>query len=380
MPPKRFIALLVFIVPGSLLADEPNFVSIEPGLDYAHWVTPEPQSIHILRIDRSKPWNWTTAHGQGRVLSLAPLSKIVKQVESREKARVVAAINGDFYALAKGDFQGDPHGLQIVNGEVTSAPGVKACFWIDAYGALRLGKVQSKFRAIFADKTANLPFGLNERRPDDGCTLFTPSLVHTPGEGQATNLSTRTKGGRELLLEPMDPSIWLPFAIGKKYRGRVKAIHDGGSAPISQSTVVLSIGPKVKVASELPIVTELTLSFETAPDLTGVRTAIGGGPRLLRKGEVEPQAGGPRHPRSLIGWNDKSTFLIVVQGRRLTARGMTMRELAELAKQLGCTEAINLDGGGSSTLWGDNRILNSPTDGSPRGIANALLLIDRTGK
>lgn len=57
--------------------------------------------------------------------------------------------------------------------------------------------------------------------------------------------------------------------------------------------------------------------------------------------------------------------------------GMTFHELAELARRLGCTEALNLDGGGSSTLWLGGQVMNSPSDGRERLVANALLLVEK---
>ena len=82
----------------------------------------------------------------------------------------------------------------------------------------------------------------------------------------------------------------------------------------------------------------------------------------------------PRHPRSMIGWNDNYLYFIVVDGRQLSSIGMTYPEMAALVKEYGCTEAVELDGGGSSTLWAMGKILNSPSDGRPRAIANGLIL------
>ncbi|MDO4697951.1 MAG: phosphodiester glycosidase family protein [Pasteurellaceae bacterium] len=59
-----------------------------------------------------------------------------------------------------------------------------------------------------------------------------------------------------------------------------------------------------------------------------------------------------KHPRTMVGLDNKRQwlYLVVVEGRQLNYRGMTMDELAELATQIGLTQAVNLDGGGSSTM------------------------------
>jgi exopolysaccharide biosynthesis protein len=59
------------------------------------------------------------------------------------------------------------------------------------------------------------------------------------------------------------------------------------------------------------------------------------------------------------------------------AAGMSHHELAGLMQRLGCTDALNLDGGGSSTLWYEGRVMNQPSDGAPRPVGNALVLMRR---
>ncbi|MFO0811154.1 MAG: phosphodiester glycosidase family protein [Gemmataceae bacterium] len=374
MQTRTTLIALIFV--ARLSAVEPAYKTLEPGLDYARVTTDAPQLIHLLRIDRAKPWEWTTAHAEGRIFALAPLGKIVRATERAEKARAVAAVNGDFYAIAPGNYQGDPLGLQIVAGEVISSPNGKAGFWVDGEGKPHIDAVESKFRVAWTGG-ATTPFGLNEPRPDNGCTLFTPALCYPTKAARPADFTTRTTGGRELVLEPADPQRWLPFAAGSTYRAKVTSVREGGNSPLTPTSVVLSLGPKLAGAPDAKADDELSLAFETTPSVAGSRCAIGGGPRLLKAGTVVPKPDGPRHPRSLLGWNETHSFLVVVEGRRREALGMTLHELAELAKSLGCVEALNLDGGGSSTLWADNRVLNAPTDGEPRPVANGLLLIER---
>jgi hypothetical protein len=95
------------------------------------------------------------------------------------------------------------------------------------------------------------------------------------------------------------------------------------------------------------------------------RWAVSGFGGLLKKGAILPKEGGPLHPRSAIGLDAKGqkVTLVVVDGRQPGfSEGMTTRELAVLMKELGCTDALNLDGGGSSILLYEGRILNHPSD------------------
>lgn len=83
-----------------------------------------------------------------------------------------------------------------------------------------------------------------------------------------------------------------------------------------------------------------------------------------------------KHPRTMIGLDKKRNWLyfVVVEGRQLTYRGMTMTELAELATTLQLSEAVNLDGGGSSTMVvGTKRVSDLPLlQGNERKVGNVV--------
>jgi large repetitive protein len=377
----RFL-LVILIVPTSVAsAQQTAFQEIEPGLSYAHIVKPEgPQSIHVLKVQREKAgWHWTTGLGDGRVYGLAATPTIAKFVSSGLNARPLAAINGDFYAIARGNYQGDPLGLQIVEGEIVSAPSNRGCVWFDATGQPNMGLVESKFRVLWPDGQGDTPVGLNEPRGDGAAVLFTPSMAHNPRDVAKYEFSTRTTDGKELLLEPVEENAWHPLQVGKTYRARVASIRAGGNSPITKKSVILSLGPKLhEKVPALKIGDTLTIKLETTPDLSGTRNAIGGGERLLADGKVATDGKSKdRHPRSIIGWNKEHLCLVVVDGRApKVAIGMTYLELANLALSLGCKEALNLDGGGSSTLWADGKVLNTPSDGTTRLVANALVLVE----
>ena len=85
----------------------------------------------------------------------------------------------------------------------------------------------------------------------------------------------------------------------------------------------------------------------------------------------------PRNPRTAIGWNDKEFFFVVVDGRsKELSIGVRFAELADLMVELGCKEALNLDGGGSTTLWLGGKVVNHPSEkGVERNVANALVLV-----
>ena len=81
-----------------------------------------------------------------------------------------------------------------------------------------------------------------------------------------------------------------------------------------------------------------------------------------------------RHPRTIIGYDGSALHWIAIDGRDpWHSKGATLREAAEIAKSLGCKNALNLDGGGSSALWWQGNIINKPSGDIERPVPYALI-------
>jgi len=123
---------------------------------------------------------------------------------------------------------------------------------------------------------------------------------------------------------------------------------------------------------------EYPWDYDTIPPPIWVEQAVGGHPRIVNGGAPIPEFAGnclERHPRTAAGFSTDRTKLImaVVDGRSSTSVGMTCAQLAGLMVSLGAHDALNLDGGGSSTAWrADRGVLNRPSDGSQRVVRNHL--------
>lgn len=366
--PRAFIAslLLVGLVWSKSLParDTPH---VGPGLEYIHHrIGDGPWSIHVVKVDRSRArFRLASTLAEGHVYGLASVREQVERLGDPQ-GRPVAAVNGDFFHIRPGPYQGDPIGLHIVQGELISSP-IGASFWIDGEGDPHIGPVTARFRATGADGL-NITFTLNQARAEDAAVLYTPTI----------GASTRTGPGLELVLERSGDGDWLPLRPGRSYRARISTVNEQGDVRPAPDAMVLSVGPGL--ARKLPPLMQgsvILLDLKTSPDLTGVATALGGGPILLEAGELpEWRPPLPRHPRTVLGWNEEHFFMVVVDGRQEPLSvGMTYPELASLMKRLGCAYAMNLDGGGSSTLWLDGHIMNSPSDGRERRVANSLIVV-----
>ena len=139
-----------------------------------------------------------------------------------------------------------------------------------------------------------------------------------------------------------------------------------------------------KLQAEAPVGTTVALRLILQPGWDTVGDAIGGGPVLVRSGRPVYRANeafetsllAPRHPRTAIGQTaDGRILLVAVDGRQSGySVGMTTFEMAQTLVRLGAVRGMQLDGGGSTTLAFDGKILNRPSDKTERPISNALML------
>lgn len=117
---------------------------------------------------------------------------------------------------------------------------------------------------------------------------------------------------------------------------------------------------------------------------------IGSGPMMLQDGQRIDMGTGAfvtlRHPRTAIGTSDNKVYLVTVDGRsKGNSLGVNLNELANILKWLGAENALNLDGGGSTTMYiegqPENGIVNRPCDNQKfdrqgeRRVSNSLLLL-----
>ena len=361
------VFLLLLSLAAYTLAAE--FPEVPPGLVYSvERDGSGPEAVFVLKVDRARTeYRLVGTLAKDAVFGLETVPEQARRVPEAV-GHPVAAINGDWFELLPGPYQGDLRDLLVRGGELISDAGPGNCFWLDPQGQPHLGPVTTDLQVTWPDGTRTL-LGLNRARQDNEAVLYTPTL----------GPSTHTAGGRELVLERAGEGPWLPLRIGPPLAARVREVREAGDTPLTPATVVLSLGPAL--AAKLPALppgASVTLAAASTPDLTGVDLALGGGQTLLRAGQAPDFGAGdlPRHPRSVFGWNATHYFLIVVDGPRAGwSAGMTLPELSALALRLGCTDALNLDGGGSSTLWLHDQVMNLPSDGKPREVGNALVVV-----
>lgn len=331
--------------------------SVTPGLDYRAFRRGTPQGplrIHVLRLDPSQPGLQfapvlaRSAQGFG----MEPVSKIV------ERHKAIAGINGAYFAR-----NGLPLGLLMINGEVITGP-------LYARTVLALGNrpiiertALSAYLEIPPNQSLDLD-GINQPRMDDQIVVYTERWgERTPPESRSDSLEI---------------SIDAQGRAGARAKGNL-VIPRGGFVISAVGIQAHWLAEAVQPGATVRLKTALSDYWE------GARTAIGGGPRLLEAGRTQITAVPERFqkdvaqglaPRTAVGITAESKILLVAVDGRAPNRsiGMTLDELAELMKELGAVEAMNLDGGGSTTFVLEGKTLNAPSDGVERPVSNALLI------
>lgn len=171
--------------------------------------------------------------------------------------------------------------------------------------------------------------------------------------------------------------------------GKVAEISKAGNLRIDKNSVIVSAhGTNAKILEQLQIGDRASVQ-QTLGDTVAdkAEVVLGAGPMLVEDGKrnvrsVSEQIAGDiaygRAPRTAIGVKKDGTVVILVaDGRRTNSVGMTLDEVARYMIKLGAVSALNFDGGGSSEMVLNNKILNNPSDGNERAVSVGLGLFSK---
>jgi cell division septation protein DedD len=280
------------------------------------------------------------------------------------RAGALAAVNGGFFAP-----DGDPLGGLVVDGEWVSEPlPGRSCLGL-ADGLALVDTLDWRGEVVGPFGSVRLS-GLNRPPAPGEVVLYTPRY----------GASTRT-----------DPAAVEVVVAG----GAAQQVRAGGGSSVPPDGFVLSArGDATAALQQVRVGDPLRLSLRLQPASGDprwdeVRHVVCGGPRLVAAGLAAPsQEGFPdafrnrRHPRTAAGVaTDGTLVLLVVDGRWPEhGLGMTLEELARELVSLGVRDALNLDGGGSTTLVVGGVVANRPSDeAGERPVSDALVVRPRAG-
>jgi Phosphodiester glycosidase len=332
---------------------------VSPGVRYRRWNQANARGkirAHLLTVDPDRAGvTVDVAHGR-YVPNRAPLTRLL----ARDHA--VAGINGGFFDIYD---TGAPLGVGQ-DRQLGMTHGAKYT-WTNALYETRDGAFRIGPRIL----TAQI-----EQFPQIEITNVNAPRVREGKVGIYAPVWGRTYGYR--------------ITDGQTKHVRMVVIQDGrvasnrttlNSDEKIQGLVLIGRGPGADALSELRVGSIADVGWGLPGD---PRMAIGGESILLRNGVRQVKDDRELHPRTAVGI-DRNTgrlLLLVIDGRQRFSRGFTMVELARMMKQLGAEDALNFDGGGSSTMvakdsGGRVRVLNSPSDGHQRSIPEGISVMYR---
>ena len=365
--------------------DLPAPRNVAPGvllyhLDSPALVDPEgPVSIWMLRLDPAKV-DLQAALSNDEIMGVESVAGIA------ERHKPIAAINAGFFLP-----NGDPAGVMAIDGRLVSDTRRQR-------GAIGISRDKTGVKLVFARLRAAASLVLQNNSPNyDGQAMTTIAIdgidttrlrgqlmLYTPSYHADTDTA---KGGLEWVID--------------RQRGRlISGPHRDGKTRIPARGFVLSFGGE-RVPEPLQLLgrgTRVRLDVSYEPDEGEPKSwllaqdIVGGAGLLIRDGrDIEDWSierfnqgfAENRHPRTMIGTAADSTiWLVTVDGRQPEQSvGMTLVELRALAHRVGLVNALNLDGGGSTTMWVQGQVVNRPSDPTgPRKVSDALLVHRVTGK
>jgi hypothetical protein len=326
--------------------------------------------MNLLRLDLKKV-RLDVVHAMDSAIG----TETVSSMATRHGA--VGAINAGFFRLDNSIWAGDPAGILVIDGQAFSEDLNNRI----ALQILNMGPVSTEvYIGHFGLKESvvigNQPFeitGINRERKNDELILYTSQFHRS---------TLTSEDGVEISV--------IGNKIFRVYRGR-------GNSPIPDNGFVLSASKSV--ATKLADLAHNNIGVTLSESLKGFddpkfdfwtrkRTGwdiVGGVPQLIKDGKIDitwqeekttKSFVETRHPRTAVAkLKDGKFLMITVDGRSESSGGISLYDLAAYLLELGATDAMNLDGGGSTTMFLDGKVVNKPSDKEgERRVSDAILV------
>jgi len=312
----------------------------------------KPVRINVVEINQQVADNYEVKPAIAS--STLPNRRTVRTIA--QKTNSVVAINGGFFKPQTGV----PLGTLMIDKKLYTGP---------IYDRVALGIFDNKY--------------------DVGRVQLNARIIGNNHEIKIDNINQPRMLSSYILAYTRDWGNYAPVSpqYGVQLRIEGNKITAASANPLSipENGYVL-VGPKSKL-SKLFGAEYVDIQINTNPKWENVKHIISGGPYLVKDNQIfiditaqKLQSIGGRNPRTAIGYTkDNELVLVAVDGREGSSVGLTLSELAGFMKSLGCTNAINLDGGGSTVMYVNGMIVNHPQQTGGIALSNALVISKKTG-
>ena len=351
-----------------------------------------PFIVHVVTVPVRSRFELIAVRANDSLFGRERVTDMVRRRAARGE-RIRAALNGDFFDLR--GRTGAVENNQVIAGEiwkanpVTDSPfdtfrnshtqfavGVDGRPYIDRFSYA--GVLEGACGSFALDGVNTVP------RVPDALVLYTAAFGAAPRRD-----SVRSARELEVRADPTTgPGIGeLDIFIDGRTAGTAAA------ATIARDRAVL--GAFGSTSARLDSIARCTGALRVRhgfrPDRGRLTMTVGGWPRVVQDGRnvggiadslegTFPRFSAERHPRSAIGFDRDTSvvYLVAVEGRQETSDGMSLAELGDFLISIGVFQAMNFDGGGSTTLVIDGRLVSRPSDPSgERPVGNAILVRER---
>ena len=308
----------------------------------------QPVKINVIEMNQRVASNYEVKPATASPYSLHNKSS-VRSIAGRTNS--IVAVNGGYFKPQTGV----PLGTLMIDGKIYTGP---------IYDRVALG--------IFED------------RYEVGRVGFAGSITGNNQTIKIDNINQPRMLSSYVLAYTRDWGKYAPasprYGVQLQIQGNKITAASANPLFIPEDGYVL-VGPK-SVLGKLFGAQEIEMEIGTNPQWKDVKHIISGGPYLVKNGNVYVDikeekllSVGGRNPRTAIGYTaDNNLIIVTADGREESSIGMTLWELAGLMKSLGCVNAINLDGGGSTVMYVNGQIVNQPPQIGGIALSNALVI------
>ncbi len=372
-------------------------VEIAPGVTYSEYCLSGPNKVYVVAVDllhseyklkvgwAQKKRNFTTKQATSTIAGLYD--------NPAGNFDVLAATNGSYFGTVP-----DVVGWPIASDEIVQRPYAAADPTLAQvetleFGPARIPLIETNITDVtgtltFANGVAttinqyNTPFAIHK------ITVFTPQWDATTGSNAS---------GVEVIVN----NVTYPMRSDKEISGTVTAIRTGGFSinnPIPAGGLVINANgiPENIVLSNTQVGDRLRLLFRTSSqDMNNADMAITGTGWIIHNGVANPNGNWSNtlsgtspfslNPRTVLAWSSTKMFMLVCDGRNCGGTiGMSLQDMANFltgTPEIAALDALNFDGGGSSTMVVNGVLKNLTSDncGPPeRPVADAIMLVKQT--
>lgn len=381
---KNFIILLCLLFTISNAQKKIDEKIVFPGVVHKTIInSTDTLMINVLKVNLSQGRYYLSSVKAKNLLNEREKTSDISKALSDSGYQVIAALNADF-------FEQDG---EVINNMISEGKFVKAVKFTDSPfntfvnsqlaitydNKLLLEQFVFSGNVFFPDGTIEEIRRINSKADSNSITIYNSF------QGNCTPVVPEKWAVSEVLLIPAGQSADTTFfTIGD-------SLKQAGHTQIPNDGFIISANNKYAyyLSRECEIGDTIKLLLKLNPNFTNIRSLTGGWPQLVKDGKsliksnlniegVIQRFSENRHPRTGVGFSKDSTtvYFITVDGRQQMSRGMSLLEFADLMIDEGIYQGLNLDGGGSTTMIINNKVVNSPSDNTgERAVGNCLVLI-----